>query len=360
MKPLLLELWWSAHRDDTLLPQVIVMSTGKAVDATRPTSDYELWALLDATGFAISRLRELELGQFGLTIEQAAILKFLQTVGRPTTVKEIEDLTLRQQHSISILINRMDKMGLVTRERGPGEKSSRILITDLGRSLLRNVTTASLKRAFSVLTSRERPLFACSLRSLHEQARRLLIPGGVPFMRYITPEVAPETIRSERGGGARLSDYRLWSSLDGARFAISRLRELELATFGLSIEQASVLRLLRDGAGSTTAKDLEDITLRQHHSVSTLINRMIRMGVVRRAKKPAQKSQVILITEAGKQLFEGITAVAPQMAFAPLKRRQKRQLAVTLYSLLARARGLLGASQAPVATWSETRPVTAE
>jgi DNA-binding MarR family transcriptional regulator len=350
----------SPSSDDTLLLSVTMMSTSKAVGATRPTSDYELWALLDATGFAISRLRELELGQFGLTIEQAAILKFLQTVGRPTTVKEIEDLTLRQQHSISILINRMDKMGLVTKERRPGEKSSRILITDLGRSLLRNVTTTSLKKVFSVLTSRDRPRFACSLRSLHEQARRLLVPGGVPFMRYITTDVAPKTIRSERGGGAPLSDYRLWSSLDGARFAISRLRELELATFGLSIEQASVLRLLQVGAGSMTAKDLEDITLRQHHSVSTLINRMIRMGVVGKAKKPAQKSQVILITEAGKHLFEGITTVAPQMAFSPLKERQKRQLAVTLYSLLARARGLWGASRAPVSTSSEARLVTVE
>ena len=34
----------------------------------------DLWSLFDRTGFAISRLRSMELAKSGLTIEQASIL----------------------------------------------------------------------------------------------------------------------------------------------------------------------------------------------------------------------------------------------------------------------------------------------
>ncbi|MFH0810988.1 MAG: hypothetical protein V2A77_11070, partial [Pseudomonadota bacterium] len=62
----------------------------------RSLSSYDLWALLDATGFVVYRLRELELAEFDLTVEQAAVLRLLKAVRRGMTAGQIRDLTLRQ------------------------------------------------------------------------------------------------------------------------------------------------------------------------------------------------------------------------------------------------------------------------
>jgi DNA-binding MarR family transcriptional regulator len=216
-----------------------------ATDAVNKTmTDYELWALLDATGFAISRLRQLELAQLHLTIEQAALLRRIQRAGAGTTVRRIKEATLRQQHSISILVNRMARMGLVAKERRPGERESRILLTQRGRNLLKRVPTASVDAVFVALAPKTRRSFACALRSLHDKARSLLVTDTPPFMQYLSHAVSPETTELEDGDGGAFTSYRLWAALDSARFAISRLRELELARFGLTVEQSSILRVL--------------------------------------------------------------------------------------------------------------------
>lgn len=311
-------------------------------DISNNISDYELWALLDATGFAISRLRELELAQFHLTIEQAAIMNLIRRMDRGITVKETKDATLRQQNSISILINRMARSGLISTRRRAGERESRIVMTEAGRTLLNEISTASLKTVFSVASSKEKRQLACSLRTLRERARSLLIPDMSPFMRHISEGGTAGSANTDDASDGPFTDYRVWSLLDAARFAISRLRELELSRFGLTVEQSSILKVLRDCGASMTIKDLEDITLRQHHSISTLVNRMIGTGLVGKEKKHGEKSNRIFITAAGRDLLGRITNAAIDMAFAALPEREKRHLAANLLSLYARARGLLG------------------
>jgi DNA-binding MarR family transcriptional regulator len=324
------------------------MSTDKAMAVDTGKRDYELWALLDATVFAISRLRELELAQFHLTIEQAAVLKLISTMDRGITVKEIKDATLRQQHTISILLNRMARSGLVTRRRKAGERESRITMTKGGRDLIDGVTTTSLRKAFSAVSAKEKRQLACSLRALHKKARDLLVPDMPPFMRQIAGRGSSEPAGRSSAGNGRFSDYMVWSSLDAARFAISRLRELELARFGVTVEQSSILKVLSDRGESLTVKDLEDITLRQHHSVSTLLNRMIRLGLVAREKKEGERSRRVFVTNTGRDLFSRITTAAIDVTFSVLTEVEKQQMEACLRSLRRKARALLGAPGEPV------------
>ena len=86
-------------------------------------TDTDLWCLLVRTWYAISRLRELELAQFGLTIEQSSILKIIYVRGGRSTAKELEYLTMRRQHSISTLINRMHKRGLIDKKKEANRRS---------------------------------------------------------------------------------------------------------------------------------------------------------------------------------------------------------------------------------------------
>jgi DNA-binding MarR family transcriptional regulator len=307
-------------------------------------TNYDLWASLDASGFAVYRLRELELAQFDLTIEQAAILRLLKTLRRGTTVKEIKDFTLRQQNSISILINRMVGTGLVTRERKPGERDLTVIITEEGRRLLKKISSTCLQEAFSVLSQDRKVELSRSLSSLYQKARSLLVPEKPPFMQYIDRDNPATPSIDEVNSNDVPSDYLLWSRIDGARFAVSRLRELELAPFSLSVEQATILRVLHDHADSLTFRDLEDASLRQHHSVSTLINRMTKMGLTRIEGRPRRERYRIFITPRGKKLLAGIKTISIDMVFSSLTTSEKRELRISLLSIYRKARALLGTS----------------
>ncbi len=111
-------------------------------------------------------------------------------------------------------------------------------------------------------------------------------------------------------------DFELWILLDHARFAISRARELELAQYGITPEHAAVLHTLMTKGGCATIHDIANITMRQHNSVSTLIKRMVKQGLVRREKSSADKKHNILVTEQGRSVYENMTRVSIHMAFS--------------------------------------------
>jgi DNA-binding MarR family transcriptional regulator len=313
-------------------------------------SDYDLWALLDATGFAISRLRQLELSQINLTLEQVTLLRFIHTMNGVTTVRKIKEAMLRQQNTISINVNRMAKMGLVTIERKSGERESKIRLTDKGFDMLETTPNISLEAVFAVLTIEDKQSFAYTLSSLLERARNMLVPDMPPFMRYIGNRISQEKLEIIDEQDDRFSSYRLWMSLDTVRFALSRLRELELDRFGLTVEQSSVLKVLVDRGASVKSKDLENAMLRQHHSISTLVNRMMRVNLVAKERKPGEKSDWIFITDQGKSLFGRITTAAIDVTLCILSESEKEQLSRCLHSLYKETRHLLGVPGLPYFT----------
>ena len=242
-------------------------------------SDSDLWCLLIRTWFAIFRLRELELAQFGLTLEQSSVLTLIQACGGSTTAKELENLTLRQQHSISTLIKRMLGRGLVKKRRKPDDRRYRISLTEDGKSLLSRLTITSIDMVFSSLTADEKLQFTRVICSLYNRARDLLgVSYKPPFLRSDN-DTSKGIMRQPCSNSLAMSDYELWTSLDAAGFAVSRLRELELAQFGITLEQSLILEIIQHCGGSTTTKEIEYLTLRQHHSISTLITRMQNAGL---------------------------------------------------------------------------------
>jgi DNA-binding MarR family transcriptional regulator len=317
-----------------------------AID-TRSLTDHELWSLVDRVRFAISRSRDLELAQFGLTIEQSSILYILSNRGGPTTTRDLEDITMRQHHSITSLINRMIRTGLVCREKSEAGRGSVIVMTPDGQILAKKATRHSLEMVFSVLTPRQKHQFAQLLSRLLDKSRDLLgISYKPPFLQNLININALDLKRKKRS--KELSpDHELWSLVDRAGFAISRLRELELAQFGLTIEQSSILYILRHRDGLTTTKELEDITMRQQCSISTLLTRMTGMGLISRDKSGKGKRYSLKMTKEGQLLARKATIASLQMVFSTLQDNEKQQLAVLLTTLLDRARDLLGISYKP-------------
>ena len=138
-------------------------------------------------------------------------------------------------------------------------------------------------------------------------------------------------------------DFKLWKFLGHTSYVISRLRDIELAQCGLTAEQAYVLDILEVNGGVTTIGQIVDMTLRPHNTVSTLIARMAKKGLLKKKKNMTDKrTYEIIITEDGKDLFQKITRQSIVAAFSILSKDEKKTLGATLARLLDRAYELSG------------------
>jgi DNA-binding MarR family transcriptional regulator len=161
-------------------------------------SPIDLWKLLDKSRFAIARLRGIELSQFGLTIEQSSILQTLLQNNGSLTTKELEEETMRQPNSISILVNRMIRMGLLRREKNKSRQRHRIYLTQEGENLIKKVTIVSIEMPFVSFTAEEKRQISRFLNKLLDNSRELLgIPHHPPFLRYLKEKTRSEELISE-------------------------------------------------------------------------------------------------------------------------------------------------------------------
>ena len=89
------------------------------------TESYRLFQLLRHTADAIHRAREYELKKYNLTPEQAGALVCILSLGNNATQAELSRWLFRLPNSITILINRMEKLGLV--KKRPDKKRKNIM-----------------------------------------------------------------------------------------------------------------------------------------------------------------------------------------------------------------------------------------
>ena len=140
--------------------------------------------------------------------------------------------------------------------------------------------------------------------------------------------------------------FNTWLLLDYTRFTISRLRDMELSKLGITPEQAAILKILYRH-GNSTITQIADRWMRQHHSVSTLISRMVEQGLVQKIKHPKQKEIEICITEKGKNLHNKLTHHSIEAVLSALSQDDLQKLSQYLKLLFIRSRGLLGINGPP-------------
>jgi DNA-binding MarR family transcriptional regulator len=303
-------------------------------------TDVQICGKLYCAGFAINKLREMELANFGLTVEQSSILHIVFDHGGVTTIKEIIDETMRQPNSVYILLNKMVKMGLIHNSRESKNGSTLISITEQGKSLLEKITNISAGEIFSVLQEKDKITLMDLLNRLLTRSRYLLGIGYVaPIAKLLNSEV-PE--KSKPKYSKQPSVITLWSTLINTKFAISRLRELELAKFGLTMEQSSILHIVVDHGGTVTIKEIIDETMHQPNSVYILLNRMKKMGLIRNVGQKAIGSASISLTEDGESLLKKITNISFKVTISRLKAAEKAKFVEMLYKIIDKSGELLG------------------
>lgn len=120
--------------------------------------DYVLAMLLRQTSDAMVRARQLELVEVRVTTIEAATLLAIDNLGERATPAGIARWVLRRPNSMSALLKRMEKDGLVVRARDLERKNLvRMALTDYGRETLQKVSVrTSIHAVFGALSGEER------------------------------------------------------------------------------------------------------------------------------------------------------------------------------------------------------------
>jgi DNA-binding MarR family transcriptional regulator len=85
---------------------------------------YRLFSLLRQTADSVLRAREAELKKFNLSPEQAAALVCIRSLDSKATPAELSRWLFRKRNSITILLNRMQKLGLISKTINKDRKNS--------------------------------------------------------------------------------------------------------------------------------------------------------------------------------------------------------------------------------------------
>ena len=76
--------------------------------------------------------------------------------------------------------------------------------------------------------------------------------------------------------------YKIWSLLGRGSHLILRARNKELKQYGISAIEAAVLIVVKDIANKATISDISRKRLRKSHTISSLVTRMERKGLLRK------------------------------------------------------------------------------
>ena len=139
-----------------------------------------------------------------------------------------------------------------------------------------------------------------------------------------------------------INDAYLWGLLKHSTAIISRARELELAHYKITMEQMSILHAILINDGSAAIDEIAAIIVRQHNSVSTIVSRMSKQGLVKKEKLPHEKKYRVQITDKARKIVVSMPWKSIEMIFAGLSLNEKKQLATYLEQLVSAGHNILG------------------
>ena len=137
--------------------------------------NYNLWLLLIKVSRAMTKARERELRKAGITPEQSGILYIIDNIGKKATLVEISRLTLREPHSVSYLVDRMEKAGLAKRVKDLSRKNMvRVAMTEKGQRAYKQAGRQTVHQTLSCLSEEERNQLRSYLGRLLDKATEVL------------------------------------------------------------------------------------------------------------------------------------------------------------------------------------------
>jgi DNA-binding MarR family transcriptional regulator len=137
-------------------------------------TDLRFWFLIHRTRDAFRICEDEIFREHGLTTEQYAVLVSMKYLGNPTRPTDIARWVERSTNSISIIIERMVKAGLIKRVRDRCDRRVvQLTITGKGENTLRPATLAGLEfvhKVLSPLSREDRHTLVALLETLKYEA----------------------------------------------------------------------------------------------------------------------------------------------------------------------------------------------
>lgn len=142
---------------------------------------FALWAGLARCRDAISRVRQNELREIGISPTQAGILYMVKNSTSPMTPAQISRGLFRQPNTVLLLLRRMEERGLVTQTKDLERKNLvRLRLTEKGEKVYHQsrLTRDSIREIMSCLSRRERSNLQAYLKKLQTEAIGIIRLSG--------------------------------------------------------------------------------------------------------------------------------------------------------------------------------------
>ena len=143
---------------------------------SQAVSDHQLIVLLFQTRDLMLSLKRKELRKFGITFEEAAVLIQIRKLGDKATPTELSRQLLRKHHSITGLLLRMEKKGLIKRNKDLKRKNMiRVSMTEKGEALYQDAKREDvLDKLVDILSDKQKQDMANYLNILRDKAFDIL------------------------------------------------------------------------------------------------------------------------------------------------------------------------------------------
>jgi len=134
--------------------------------------EYDLWILISRVYHMVAKLRNVEMNKYGILPVQAYMLFMIRAMGNATTPAELSRFVYQQRNSVSDILTRMKRQGLITKEKS-STGNGRVLVkmTEKGEKvLLLSEQREHLHNIMSALTEEKRQQLESLLELLRDRA----------------------------------------------------------------------------------------------------------------------------------------------------------------------------------------------
>jgi DNA-binding MarR family transcriptional regulator len=134
--------------------------------------EYDIWILLSRVYHLIAMLRKLELSKYDILPVQSYILFIIKALGDETTPSKISEYVYQQRSSVSDILNRMVKQGLIRKtNKSGGNKRVIVTLTDKGeKALTLSENREYLHKVMLSLTEEKKRQLESALEILRDSA----------------------------------------------------------------------------------------------------------------------------------------------------------------------------------------------
>jgi DNA-binding MarR family transcriptional regulator len=136
----------------------------------------DLWGMMWRTSHAVVKARAKELLPYNISGVIAGVLAMIEITNGNITPSEISRQLYRDAHSVSELLDRMQRAGLINKFHDlPRKNQVRVALTPKGREVLAHSSKRdSIHDIFSALTPTERRQLSTMLKKLRAEVLKLL------------------------------------------------------------------------------------------------------------------------------------------------------------------------------------------